>query len=329
MGLARLLTDAHRLRGELIACRSALADELGAAEALGGALRDATIDVALSWSRSWAGWHASMYFRDYGEPGLGDAFNGEWGEFGAGWVMRSADDVQAVIEGRAGGTVAHLQSVTEGILKQARPVRRSLVSTLLPICDHLHFDREATDVQALSDAKWVIAPASFLQMLVPSQVVSRDSQAIHQGIGTPPHLAVETLIASDQASIRAVSDFIDQGIEVTDRVLNRAELHRDEVREVAPRELIESTTRLERKFAIASRAAVGAVAAVIVVLCAGLIATGIVTGLAAAALIVVSVLSIAGAWAWLINHRHVARVLGVLSAIAGAIAVVDQLLNSI
>lgn len=329
MGLARQLSQAQETTDVLRVEGDALLPALTAADEIGGRLRSAVNDLGRAWSRSWVGWHASMYFGDFDEPDLGESFDGEWGQFGPGWRKRTVDDVQAEVERRAHATLDAFARSVNDLRQRAEPMRRRVVASLLPICDHLGLEREAAEVAALAEKRWTIPPGDFLQMLAPGQIMSRDSQAVHEGMGTPPHLSVETVIASGQATLAAIRAFLEEGPALADRVLNRAELHRDEVREVAPRELIESQARLEQKLVIASRIAVGVVAAAVVAACVALLATGVVSGLAAAVLIVGGVLVVAGAWAWLVNRRHVAWVLGALGGVAGAIAAVDQIMRSV
>ena len=68
---------------------------------------DACHRVGESWSGSWAGYHARLYYDNFERPPLEDVFNVEWGGLHGfeGWQDRSPDEVRGAIEKIAGVSI--------------------------------------------------------------------------------------------------------------------------------------------------------------------------------------------------------------------------------
>ncbi|MCP4614303.1 MAG: hypothetical protein GY845_36925 [Planctomycetes bacterium] len=66
-------------------------------------LEDAANSIGKSWSGSWIGYHARVYYREFQEPPADDHFSQEWGGTDpASWVECRYDDVIDSIKRLAG-----------------------------------------------------------------------------------------------------------------------------------------------------------------------------------------------------------------------------------
>jgi hypothetical protein len=75
-----------------------------------------TEQIAESRSASWMGYHAELYYRNFGRPPLGAEFSPQWGGIHgipAGWQKRPPDEVKQHIEKPAGVFIAAIENATE------------------------------------------------------------------------------------------------------------------------------------------------------------------------------------------------------------------------
>ena len=173
-------------------------------------LRDATRrliwaarEVGQSWSKSWFGYHACVYYRGFRAPGRNAYFDNRWG------INRNA----SYLSNTAGDWAEYDRAtVTDEILKQAdNPDLESLQrfnrkaswrfrderENLLSIID-IEISRSHSKylIQMRNDLSRlvIVTAADFRSKLVPKEWQTEDLRAIQQGLVTPPH--IETLCAA-------------------------------------------------------------------------------------------------------------------------------------
>ena len=162
------------------------------------ALEAAAIAVGKTWSGSWLGYQANVYYAGFQPPPPGSVFSIEWGfssAFGQGirgdWKEYKYDYVLKVIRERAGNpnTDQHYIRAREAkeLFEEARNSTLSLV--------HANYDLDTEKfLQALAkgiEEARIPSRDDFIDYWRPSgDLVSFDSIAIEKGFCTPAHIAI-------------------------------------------------------------------------------------------------------------------------------------------
>ena len=155
-------------------------------------LLNACTEIEHSWSGSFAEWHSRMYYGAFQRPQINEQFNGEWGGLHGipdGWFERDEKEVSAALEKRVGdgfsieGFEKHL---TE--LHEALDDLQSDVNTVLHLLDEKQFAKEMPQIEALRMFNFKVSRANFVKSNLPNTMMSRDSEAVRQGMLTPAWL---------------------------------------------------------------------------------------------------------------------------------------------
>lgn len=160
--------------------------------------------VAESWSGSFAGYHGRLYYRNFVAPPMHDRFSIEWGGIHGisdGWAERDADDVKQHIEKLASNiSLDDVEKRSEKLRSAAQKFQEEIALHLssYPFSKEQSKQKqllEKIEHQTLGNKKEL-----FVQARLPRQLMSRDSEAIMQGICTPAHIFYEG-VALETASI--------------------------------------------------------------------------------------------------------------------------------
>ena len=99
--MSKIDTILTKLKGEIKKFEDLLSKKLDNHPKTLNELMEKISVVEESWSRSWVGFHSSLYYGDFEKPPIGDVFNIEWGSingFSDKWQDRSYEDVSTFIE---------------------------------------------------------------------------------------------------------------------------------------------------------------------------------------------------------------------------------------
>jgi hypothetical protein len=99
-------------------------------------LEAALARIADSWSGSFAGYHALLYFRDFQHPDWDESFSPEWGGIRGlpeGWSERTPDEVQRAIETIADARIVAIEEAAEPLAHGLAEVRDDIAVELSPI----------------------------------------------------------------------------------------------------------------------------------------------------------------------------------------------------
>ena len=174
--------------------------ERGEGERVQGPLdrvQQAAEKVGESWSGSWLGYQANVYYRDLMPPPPGAHFSSEWGSrqgaFGQGssgeWFEYSPEDVEAAINELSGNAdlsaTRALRKEIAGAIEEEKLQVLSIVESS-GLADEL-LKRLAKNIDDLS----VTSQVKVVKTLRPSgSFMVRDTLAVSQGLWVPPHLSV-------------------------------------------------------------------------------------------------------------------------------------------
>lgn len=167
----------------------------------------ASRDIGLSWSGSFLGYHALVYYEGFRAPPAGAHFSSEWGLMRAmqgskgDWREYTAEDIEAEIKRRSREPdLTKLYTLSEKAgqaLKKAKPEIVSILEV------EAAGGNDAIVNGALAEAKEirVFTVDEYSQAMVPSgQKMSRDSTAISQGIWVGPHLRWQAQILAVESA---------------------------------------------------------------------------------------------------------------------------------
>lgn len=164
-----------------------------------------------SWSGSFAGWHATMYFGDFNKPPVQKRFNGEWGGIHGipvGWDEKSTEAVTAQLETLIGDGFS--SKGFEAQIKTFRSELRDLSQELSLWVAELSISQSPKATELLDQvvgATFEDTKGKYAAERMPSGLWSRDSEAVRQGIRLPDWLYFQAVAADARSLIDAFSDY--------------------------------------------------------------------------------------------------------------------------
>ena len=147
--------------------------------------------VAESWSGSYAGYHSELYYRDFEKPPLDDRFSPEWGGINGiphGWQPREPEEVKNRIETLAGIRLDLIEAGTKELVKEVEVMQNDIIVELASLHNATGFERERSLLEQLEQLQWERNIGEYIHANTPQNFMSRDSEAMMQGIKVPAHL---------------------------------------------------------------------------------------------------------------------------------------------
>lgn len=162
------------------------------------ALEDAAETVANSFSGSWQGYHARVYYAELAPPPLGARFSQEWGlmetymnNTKGQWCEHDSGHVADHVRSLAGNPdLNNAHSLADQAINVFEFSRSELVSIIQnELDDRSDVFLEGLKVQA--EKLRVVSALQVAQAMAPQgQIMTRDSIAVGQGQQVPPHIAI-------------------------------------------------------------------------------------------------------------------------------------------
>lgn len=175
-------------------------------------LRDKAQKLSDSWSGSWVGFHANLYYGDFEKPTLGESFSVEWGLINGipdKWQERSFEDVKTKIE--AGIVKTNFEYIFEKVkpmVKQAESLRNHIATELSFVKSDKSLPDEAKLLEKIDEIKFGTSADVFVNNLQPSQAWTRDSEAASQGLKVPHHIKYQAQTMAVLSMITDIEKFI-------------------------------------------------------------------------------------------------------------------------
>lgn len=170
------------------------------------------------------GYHSELYFRDFEVPPLGAAFSQEWGGINgisAGWQKRSSDEVKGRVEKLAGVSITVLETSTDGVMQQAKALHSDIVTEISGLHLQPGLEEEKKLLKDLEEFRWGSTVGEYMDANLPKQFISRDSEAVYQGVRLSAHLYYAGLAFQKNSECIAVSAFF----KAATRLLRQVELN--------------------------------------------------------------------------------------------------------
>lgn len=170
------------------------------------------------------GYHSELYYRDFVPPPLENSFSPEWGGLHgipAGWQKRPADDVKKRIENLSGESISALEKSTDGFLEEAKALQSELVTEMSGLHHQPGLEQEKKLLDELEKFEWGHGIGKIIHANTPTQAISRDSEAVYQGIRVPAHQYYSALAVQKKSECDAVAVFLKAAL----RLLRQVELN--------------------------------------------------------------------------------------------------------
>ncbi|MGH2744273.1 MAG: hypothetical protein ACRDLY_09715 [Thermoleophilaceae bacterium] len=324
------LAEVENLIAALEAAEARVMDDIDDGLKRGDRLREAVRFVGLASSGSWVGWHSRMYYGDYEEPPVNNSWDSEWGGlhgFSDLWRERTHAEVQSEVERRAGLTLADLATTADRVREVCQPLQREVLTVLSPICDLAGLETEAGLLKKLEEIDRIVSPANYIRAIAPNQLMSRDTQALNQGMQAPIHMDVDAAIVSNRSTLGISEKFLHDGIRLARQVRTKLRAARRTGDVPASSGQGVEATALRRQLQVRSIALFTLLAVAVVAGAVLAVRELRHDRLASASVMVGVALALAALYAVLVDRSHAVRALVLAAAVGGAVATVDQLLS--
>lgn len=186
-------------------------------------LETACAMVKRSWSGSFAGWHGGMYFRNFEIPSMDEKFNGDWGNiYGIpnGWVEKQPEEVEVAIEGLVGGEFSAKKfEIDVSDLKRNAETLRDRISNIFSAFNFdSKMDKERELLEEIEKFSFSTAKARAVRAHLTRTIVSRDTEALRQGIYNPTWLYYEIIAQDCQSLCEEIHGLISLATRLVERI---------------------------------------------------------------------------------------------------------------
>jgi hypothetical protein len=222
-------------------------------------LLDTLSTIEESHSGSWAGYHAELYYGSFQKPPLNARFDVEWGgvkTIAIGWQGRTYDEVVQFVKQRH--KKINIDKITDRLVQfreQARDLRSNVLANLSFVRGLDGFGKEIEMLESIEKLQLTISAQKWVENVMPKQMITRDVQAVAQGIKVPPHvryratvmellsiaISVEKLVNECRAIIKTLLVRVSAGSEIpsgmasTDKIVLICDHFHDVARQLTQR----------------------------------------------------------------------------------------------
>jgi hypothetical protein len=222
--MASLTEIAVSLLAKVQKLQEALTVDLTCLQQKCAAVTKAAEAIAQSWSGSSMGYHSELYYRNFERLPLGAEFSPEWGGIHgipAGWQKRSSDEVKAHIEKLTAVSVADIEKGAETALSEAKALRSEMVTEISGLHTYPGLEQEKKLLSELEKFKWGITINEYMDANMPKTYMSRDSEAVYQGVKVSAHLYYAGVAFEKNSECIAIQSFF----KAATRLLRQIELN--------------------------------------------------------------------------------------------------------
>ncbi len=175
-------------------------------------LREKAEKLSDSWSGSWVGFHASLYYGDFEKPSLQENFDVEWGSINGipqKWTQKSFEDAQKKIEkGIVKTNFEYIFEKVKPLVKKAESLRNTLITELSFVKSDNSLRSELELVTDIEKLNFGTSANVFVKNMTPSQAWTRDSSAAAQGLKVPPHIKYQAQVMAVLSMISDIEKFV-------------------------------------------------------------------------------------------------------------------------
>lgn len=179
-------------------------------------LMRAAEEVGKSWSGSWFGYHARVYYKDLQPVPPGARFSMEWGfmetyipETVGEWVEYESEGVVSTIHKMAGNPncsrVKEFAMQAKKLFDESQARLQSLLSIILQDHENDTFLKDSTE-NIKNEHIFSASDFILLQVKLGRHIMTRDTTAFQAGVMTPPHISVIAEVSAIRSSFTACDE---------------------------------------------------------------------------------------------------------------------------
>ena len=165
-----------------------------------------------SWSQSWIGSHASLYFKGYKRPEWNEKFDPRWGLIDGipqNWEERSYDDITSFISSNfKAKDITEIEKSLNSYTDKAEELKLNLCTELSIIMNLENYEKEIEILREIEDIRLGIFPNAFIESLSPKAFLSSDYRSLSEGTKAPPHIRYQAKVLSLLSKIDSIENFI-------------------------------------------------------------------------------------------------------------------------
>jgi predicted nucleotide-binding protein len=167
-------------------------------------LMNAIDRVARSWSQSWLGYQAYVYYEGFRTPPPGNHFSSEWGftetfsnPTSDGWREYTHEQVyNEILELSGNPDLTAFDEFAKSADERFERYKSEFITTIEVVLSD-HDDKFLAQKRKEVDTVKTFSQNEMIKAHMPiGQIMSRDSLALSQGLKAPPHIAIECMLYS-------------------------------------------------------------------------------------------------------------------------------------
>ena len=194
-------------------------------------LRKVSNNLQNTWSGSFAGWHGKMYFRNFEVPALNEKFSGEWGGINGipdGWEEKQNEEVKLQVETLIGDnfSIDEYKKDIVKIKKNAEDLKNEVIIILSSSDFQRLPDKEIRLVRQIEEYVFGKDQGEYLRERIPTNIMSRDLEAMRQGTFLPDWLYFECVALATESMCESVNQYI----VIIDRLVRQLELNSENIK---------------------------------------------------------------------------------------------------
>lgn len=217
-------------------------------------LRDIASELDESWSQSWIGFHANLYFSNFQRPpSIKYKFDSEWGSVNGipkYWEEKSYEDIVFYVESRAERlSLSGIQNEITPLIEKIKKIQAKILTDLPILLEDEKFTHEQDLLENIKKHRWGTTVRDLNLVRVPKNIMTRDSFAVYQGIKVPPHIVYQNEIFVELSKIQSIDKFL----EITEMLFRRIELKSKFVALKSQNESLNDLMNIFLRFHVVSR----------------------------------------------------------------------------
>jgi uncharacterized protein (TIGR02391 family) len=169
-------------------------------------------NIEQAWSGSFAGWHGRMYYRDFQKPDLRQRFSGEWGSINGipeGWVEKDTPALTKQIDKLVGGKFSVIAFEAKvKMFRAALDDLRSEVGVSLSLLDLETMPKERQLADQIETFLFGKTKNDYVKDHLPTTLMTRDMEALRQGICIPGHLYYEAVAYEGKTTAERFEEYM-------------------------------------------------------------------------------------------------------------------------
>lgn len=170
----------------------------------------ATEALAPSWSGSWLGHHANLYYDGFKRPPPPHRFNLELGTMyglAGKWLDVPFDALVAMLEKQVGARLDDLFAAANRLRDEAKRLQDEFLVAVAAVRGAEGFEAETKLVDEIDSTCWGSSAEDFAKYQMPTNYMTRDSKAMAEGLRVPPHIMVDANVRAVQSRLGSVTEF--------------------------------------------------------------------------------------------------------------------------